>query len=50
MAAAAANVIIQTRWDRLVAALVSGLLDVYAAVRRATSRTETPDFYGWDLS
>jgi hypothetical protein len=50
MAAAAANMIIQTRWDRLVTALLSGLLDVYATIRRATSRTEAPDFYGWDLT
>ena len=37
MASAAAQVIIQTSWERLVAALVTGLLDIYAVLRRAAT-------------
>jgi hypothetical protein len=48
MAAAAAQIIIQTSWERFVAALVSGLLDVLSAVRRAANRDDGPDFYDWE--
>jgi hypothetical protein len=50
MAAAAANMITQTRWDRLIATVITGLFDIYAAVRRATSRDDRLDFYGYDMS
>ena len=48
VAAAAAQMIIQTSWKRFITALVSGLLDIYAAIRRATGPSAGPD-YGWDL-
>jgi hypothetical protein len=50
IAAAAVNLITQTRWDRLLAAVITGLLDIYAAIRRATGRREDPELYGWDMS
>jgi hypothetical protein len=49
MAAAAANLVVQTRRDRVVAAVISGLFDGYAAIRRTTSRSGGPEFYGWDM-
>jgi len=48
VAAAAAQMIIQTSWQRFITALVSGLLDIYAAIRRATRPSAGPS-HGWDM-
>ena len=50
MVAAAAHMVVQTSWERFVAALVSGLFDVYTTVRRAPSRHSRPEFDGWAMS
>ena len=50
MATAAAQVIIQTSWERLLAALVTGLLDIYVVLRRAATRSSrSSSAEDWDL-
>ena len=42
MAAAGAHVFTQTSWERLLAALITGLLDIYAVLRRAATWSTQP--------
>ena len=50
MATAAAQIIIQTSWERFISALIAGCLDVYATVRRVARRDDQPDFYDYGMA